>query len=82
MSKSWHHFSAKEHATFLEENGFTHTHTNGSHAFYVKRDEAEQRIVQVIIGTNEKNRQSRKTMEMSIRHSGIPKSKYVTWINK
>lgn len=81
MSKSWHHFSAKEHTKFLEENGFVHTHTNGSHAFYVKKNATEQHIVQVIVGSNEKDRQSRKTMEMSIRHSGILKAAYVIWIN-
>ncbi|MEK7451821.1 MAG: hypothetical protein AAB664_00630 [Patescibacteria group bacterium] len=82
MSKSWHHFSAKEHAKFLKENEFAHVYTKGSHAFYVKKNEVEQRIVQVIIGSNEKDRQSRKTMEMSIRHSGIPKATYVSWINQ
>lgn len=81
MPKNWHHFSAKEHAEFLKENGFKHTHTRGSHQFFVKSDDESDKIVQVIIGNKEKKRQSRKTMNMSIRHSGIPKGEYKKWID-
>ena len=80
MPKSWHHFSAKEHAAFLVENGFSYRKTNGSHDYYHRRVGTEDYIVQVVQG-KEKKRQSRKTMDMSARHSGIPKSKYEEWIN-
>lgn len=82
MSKNWHHFSAKEHAEFLIEHGFRYSNTQSSHEFYVKVTETKQCVVQVIINNKEKHRQSRKTMDMSLRHSGIPKSKYKDWINK
>lgn len=81
MGKNWHQFSAKEHARFLKENGFTYEHTRSSHDYYIKRELTGDRIVQVIISLKEKSRQSRKTMDMSARHSGISKSKYTEWIN-
>lgn len=81
MSRNWHHFSAKEHADFLVEHGFHYLYTKGSHDFYVKKESVSQHLVQVI-GGKERQRQSRKTMEMSIRHSGILKQEYTQWINR
>ena len=82
MPKNWHHFSYKEHIAFLIEHGFVFVHGEGSHFFYVKRgDDGRDSIVQAIKG-KEEPRQSRKTIDMSIRHSGIPKSEYKTWINR
>jgi len=82
MSKNWHHFSAKEHIQFLEENGFVYAHTRSSHDYYIKQDANGDRIVQVITSKKEQKRQSRKTMDMSSRHSGISKDHYKKWINE
>lgn len=81
MGKNWYHFSAKEHVEFLTENGFYYNHTEGSHEFYIKRCSDKDYIVQVVISNKEKKRQSRKTMDMSSRHSGISKERYKEWIN-
>ncbi|HBF67508.1 MAG TPA: hypothetical protein DDW36_03735 [Candidatus Magasanikbacteria bacterium] len=80
MAKNWHQFSAREHKEFLEENGFYYARTHGSHEFYVKRN-LPDKVVQVVVSNKENHRQSRKTMDMSSRHSGMPKSEYKKWIN-
>lgn len=73
MGRNWHNFSAKEH-------GFLYSHTEGSHEFYVKKENGHF-VVQVIVSSKERHRQSRNTMQMSMRHSGISKIEYVRWIN-
>lgn len=81
MPKNWHHFSAKEHRKFLEERGFLFIHQQGSHLYFAKRVAGHDCVVQVVLG-KEEHRQSRKTMDMSSRHSGISKREYAAWINE
>ena len=64
----------------MVENGFHYVNTRGSHNYYHKKIEGLDLVVQVVKG-HEEDRQSRKTMDMSGRHSKIPKTKYKEWIN-
>ncbi len=81
MPKNWHHFSAREHTAFLLAHGFRFVHTKGSHEFYFKRTDGIPHLVQVVLHAEEA-RQSRKTMDMSVRHSGISRDEYKRWINE
>lgn len=82
MPKNWHHFSFKEHVKFLLEHGFLFVHSEGSHFFYVRKVVGEPHLVVQAVKGDEEKRQSRKTMDMSSRHSGISKDEYKRWINR
>jgi len=78
--KGW---TFKDHCKFLESYGFKLGHVTGSHFFYYGSIKGKQRVVQAINNSYEKKCQSMKTMNFSIKHSGIDKKYYIEWkLNK
>lgn len=72
----WGH---KKLIKFLKDYNFEHGHTRGSHLYYNGRIKGEDRVVQVIFSKKEKECQSNKTMDLAVKHSGIPKSYFEEW---
>ena len=80
MARGLRNWKFKEHCEFLSKHGFKLISIKGSHYFYWRKDEKEKEfLVQAI---QSENPQTLKTMKMSVKHSGIPKSKYFKFSTK
>jgi hypothetical protein len=77
--KNW---PAKELKEFLEDYHFVEGVTNGSHCHMNGKIGGEDRVVQVIFSSHERESQSDKTMKMAVRHSGIPQKYFEEWRSK
>jgi predicted RNA binding protein YcfA (HicA-like mRNA interferase family) len=72
-------WSFKKLEKFLKDYNFSLGHIEGSHYFYNGKIKGEQRVVQVILSRKERECQTKKTIEMAIKHSGIPKEYFEEW---
>jgi hypothetical protein len=69
----------KKYQDFLKSYGFILGHIEGSHYYYNGRISGEYRVVQVIFSKKEKACQSIRTINMGIKHSGIPRKYFEEW---
>ena len=75
-------WSFKKLVKFLKDYNFSLGHIEGSHHFYNGVINGKPRVVQVILSNKERECQTKRTIEMAIVHSGIPKKYLEEWGKK
>lgn len=76
MPRGLNNWEAGSVIKFLKKNGFTHTHTNGSHFYYSRKTGSKSYVVTVPVHT--KRPIHPKVMKSIIDQSGISKDE---WLN-
>jgi predicted RNA binding protein YcfA (HicA-like mRNA interferase family) len=66
---------------FLKDYGFKLGHCKGSHYYWNGVINGRPVVVQAINSHKEKERQSHRTMDFAVRHSGIKKEYFLEWEN-
>jgi len=74
MPRGFHNWNASLVIKFLKRNDFTHTHTRGSHFYYVASIEGKD--YQVCVPVHGSDSVHPKTMKSIMLQSGIPESKW------
>lgn len=77
MSRGLNNWTFKDIVDFLKEHGFRHTHTRGSHFYYVGRCGGEVRQTHIQFHGNKSIHP--RTIKSVIRQSGIPQEQWLNW---
>lgn len=77
MAKGYFNWTAEDVVRFLKEYKFAHSHTQGSHMFYVGHYAGELR--QVCVPFHGSKTIKPRTLKGIVKQSGIPKEK---WLEK
>lgn len=75
MPRGLHNWNAGAVVKFLKRNGFTNSHTRGSHFYYFRKTKTRSYLVTV--PTHSKESIHPKTMKSIIVQSGLPQSEWV-----
>ena len=79
MPRGLNNWTFKDIVDFLKENGFTETHSRGSHFYYVGHNGGQAR--QTHIQFHGQKSIHPRTLKSVIRQSGIPQSEWLNWGN-